>query len=506
MAEQYKLVQGSTQFNFHQSRNKVQIFSGGYANGKSTGLVIKVLGILRDYPGCHGLLARSTRTKLEETTKKVFFKWCPKDAIERMPTRDNPTLKLKNGSTLTFGYIRQEGKGGGGDTTSNVLSATYDFVAIDQVEDPEITYKDYMDMFGRLRGDTAYRGNDPNMPRVGPQWLLLACNPTRNWVFRKVVKPLILYTQSGIVTEDLLIDEDNKVLIDLFNGDTEENALNLTESFMKTLRASHKGAMGKRFIKGLWEAYEGLIYPDFDLAKHVVRHSEVERYFHGGIKEFYNPEMLEGFDYGISTPSCYILGYNDPYGNVVLCDGIYEPTKTITGTSKEIQKIRKHWGVPFERTIEGADPSIFKKSTNNKDVVGKSVSELFRECGVRMNRGNNNKVNGITKINSYLHVDNARRNVFTGGWGAPRLFVSDRLAFVIDEISDYYWKRSPTGEYEDEPVDRNDHAMDTIKYMMSRQPNIVGMKHLNSPKTPKYLMGWAEIDTSQDKPNIRHTA
>lgn len=506
MTDRYNLEKGSTQYNFYMSRNKVQIFAGGYANGKSTGLVIKVIGILKDYPGCHGLLARSTRTKLEETTKKVFFKWCPQDAIERMPTRDNPTLKLKNGSTLTFGYIRQEGKGGGGDTTSNVLSATYDFVAIDQVEDPEITYKDYLDMFGRLRGNTAYRGNDPTMPRIGPQWLMLACNPTRNWVFRKIVKPLHLYMSAGIISEDLLRDEDGTILIDLFNGDTEENKRNLTEGFMKTLRASHKGAMGLRFIKGLWEAYEGLIYPDFDLGVHVVRHQEVERYLREGIKEFYHPEFLEGFDYGISTPSCYLLGYSDPYGNVILCDGIYEPTRTINKTAKEIKAIRRDWGVSFERTIDGADPSIFKRSTSGKDTVGKAVSELFREEGINMARGNNNKINGITKINSYMHVDNARRNVFTGGWGAPRIFVSDKLSWFSDEITDYYWKKSPTGEYEDQPVDRNDHAMDTLKYMMSKKPEIVGMKNLSTIKTPKFLRGWAEIDRQTTQRNVRHMA
>lgn len=506
MAEQYRLIEDSTQYKFHLSRNKVQIFSGGYANGKSTALVIKLIGILRDYPGCDALLGRSTRAKLEETTKKIFFRWCPKDAIDKMPTKDRPTCILKNGSKITFGYIRQEGKGGGGDTTSNVLSATYDVVAIDQIEDPEITYKDYLDMFGRLRGNTPYRGNDPTMPRIGPQWLLLACNPTRNWVFRKVVKPLYLHQQTGIVSEDLLIDEDGNVLIDLFNGDTDENSINLSDAFLKSLRASHRGAMGQRFIKGLWEAYEGLIYPDFELTRHVVRHSEVVRYFKEGISEFYHPEFLEGFDYGISNPSCYILAYCDPYGNVILCDGLYEPTKTISGTSKEIIKIRKEWGVDFDRYIDGADPSIFKKSTSGKDVVGDTVAKLFQDCGVRMLRGNNNKVNGITKINSYLAIDNARRNVFTGAWGAPRIFVSDKLTWFIDEISDYYWKKSPTGEYEDEPVDKNDHAMDTLKYMMSKKPNIVGMKYRSRIAVPKYLLGWKESDVSSSPPDYRHRA
>ena len=41
----YRLEEGSAQHAFQQSRAKVQIFGGGFANGKTTGLVIKSLCI-----------------------------------------------------------------------------------------------------------------------------------------------------------------------------------------------------------------------------------------------------------------------------------------------------------------------------------------------------------------------------------------------------------------------------------------------------------------------------
>lgn len=72
----YRLVEGSLHDRFMRSRSKVQIFGGGFANGKTTALVIKALGVAKDYPGCNMLLARSTYPKLNDTLRKAFFQWC----------------------------------------------------------------------------------------------------------------------------------------------------------------------------------------------------------------------------------------------------------------------------------------------------------------------------------------------------------------------------------------------------------------------------------------------
>jgi hypothetical protein len=56
----YKLRKGSTHWAFDHSRAKVQFFGGGFANGKTTALVIKALKLCAAYPGSNGLLGRST--------------------------------------------------------------------------------------------------------------------------------------------------------------------------------------------------------------------------------------------------------------------------------------------------------------------------------------------------------------------------------------------------------------------------------------------------------------
>ena len=72
-----------------------------------------------------------------------------------------------------------------------------------------------MDLMGRLRGNTEYVGDEVGMPRVGPRWFMATLNPTRNWCYREIVKPLHDFTERGIVSEKLLceVDDDGKPII-----------------------------------------------------------------------------------------------------------------------------------------------------------------------------------------------------------------------------------------------------------------------------------------------------
>ena len=69
----YRLEQGSIQWQFNRSRAKMQIMGGAFGNGKTTALVIKALQLVKDYPGCNGLLARETYPKLNDTLRKEFL-------------------------------------------------------------------------------------------------------------------------------------------------------------------------------------------------------------------------------------------------------------------------------------------------------------------------------------------------------------------------------------------------------------------------------------------------
>jgi hypothetical protein len=496
----YRIIEGGLHEKFQASRKKIQIFGGGFGNGKTTGAVMKALQLCRDYPGSNGLIARSTYPKLNDTIRKEFLAWCPPAWIERKNLSQDNVVVLKGGTTINFRYVAQGGKSNES-STSNLLSATYDWIVVDQVEDPEITEKDFLDLLGRLRGQTPYVGDDVTMPSSGPRWCILMCNPTRNWVYRKLIKPLQDYA-AGIKNPDLMIDPDTgEPAIDLFEGSTYDNKENLPADFIKGLEMSYKGQMRERFLLGKWGAYEGLVYPDYDVQHHIMDHDLMVQYYDeisaaGG----YN-NVVEAYDHGIAVPAAYGFGFTDQMGNVFILDGFYEKEQTIRTIALGIKEIRDRYDYqPIDdEGLQGkiwADPAIFRRTSGNSKTVGTTVSGLFREEGIKMVRGNNDIVSGIAKIQSYMYIDPMHPHpVYEGVQGAPRLYVSNKLTWWDAEISDYYWKKNATtGEYEDTPMDRNDHGMDMMKYMFTNRPRVAVFRAAKEsrPAIPVKYSRWRE--------------
>jgi phage terminase large subunit len=512
----FSLQKDSLQDRFLKSTAKVQLFGGGFANGKTSGACIKALQMAKDYPGSNGLMARSTYPKLNDTLRKEFIKWCPADWIDSFPKSANGsnTCTLKNGTTINFRYIAQQGKAGNEATTSNLLSATYDWIIVDQMEDPEIVHKDFLDLLGRLRGMTPYDGTNPNMPNTGPRQFIITTNPTRNWVYRKLVKPMH-ELKLGHISDDLLCetDEDGKMqfdenklpipIIELFEGSTYENKDNLEPDFIKTLEASYKGQMRSRFLMGEWASYEGLVYPAFNESIHVMSHHAITNYYKQLQVKASGITYLEGYDYGLAVPFCYMLGFVDNFGNVFLMDGHYEAeVPTIDMHIEHIQSLRSMYDVDSSNMIL-ADPDIFRRKGAGKKLVGKSISDMFMEDGIIATRGNNDISNGIVKVNQYLLPQQNHQNPITGEYNAPYLYISDKLEFWINEVSDYYWQKNPMGEQLDKPNDKNDHAMDTTKYMLSNRPNISKLMVEHNPKKVGWY-SWGERDVQEARRNIRH--
>lgn len=503
----YKLTEGSLQDNFQKSRAKVQIFGGGFGNGKTTSAVIKALQLARDYPGSNGLIARSTYPKLNDTIRKEFLKWCPNKWIARKALATDNVVELTNGTVINFRYIQQQNKGGES-STSNLLSATYDWIVVDQVEDPEITEKDFTDLLGRLRGSTRYEGDDPTMPQTGPRWMMLMCNPTRNWVYRKLVKPLHDY-EKGIMNPDLIVDVDtNKPMIELFEGSTYTNAENLPDDFIKTLEATYKGQMRTRFLQGLWGAFEGLVYPQYDPVTHLLKPRIMYEYLDHLVSEGFAPTIVEAYDHGIAKPACYALGFVDHHGNVFELDGFYEKEKTIADLAVMIRncrnKLHNLLGMDnddFSPVL--ADPSVFRRTSGNSRTVGTTVSGLFRDEGIIMQRANNDITSGIAKVQSYLSIDATHIHPITGEFGSPRIFFNAELTWNDQEFTDYNWKRDSAGEHEDTPNDKNDHAMDKTKYLLTHRPKIA--KYIKKTKDlPQGFTRWREADSAATKHSRSH--
>ncbi len=489
----YNIEEDSIHAQWLASRAKVQIFGGGFGNGKTAALCIKVLQLVQQYPGVTGIVARSTLTALHDTTLKEFEKWCPPHWVISKGNYDRPEWKFTNGSTVLFRYIKQKGKSTGTSTTSSLLSGTYGFIAVDQIDDPEFTDKDFKDILGRLRSsDASYVGTDDTMPRTGPRWFLAALNPVRNWIFHNYIKHLVAYKQKGAIGAKLsetvdvfrtaLGDPNLRVedIFDLVEGPTEANRANLSPDFIAMLRATYDGPMAQRFLDGGWNAYEGLVYPQFDSELHMVSEVDIRSLLKlGRMQGTVSP--VEAYDHGQSAPNCYGLSVKVQIGKVpfwIFLDGFKEVC-SIEQTVKKIRAIRAEWGFADNRLqVIFADPAIFRKQGQNQKTVGPSVAEMFHDNGhgLLMTRGQNDMEAGIAKIGAYLNSYRDVVSPFTGTQPSPYLFFNrDRMDFVAVEFGDYIYKVTMTGERSDKPRDANDHAMDMVKYCATAYPRITNI-------------------------------
>lgn len=506
----YKLIVGSAAEAFHLSRAKIRLYGGGFANGKTTALVADAIRTARDYPGCTMMLGRATYPKLNSTLRREFFKWLPPSWIKSFNKTDN-TCVLTNNTTIDFRYINQK-VGSEGEQTSNLLSANYDYIGIDQIEDPEITEHDFEQMLGRLRGNTPYDGDDATMPRTGPRLMALACNPSLGWVYRRIVKPLHDF-RAGRFNPDLICERNSQgeaisrdgrpiPIVEVFEASTYENAQNLEPDYIQTLEATYRGKMRDRYLLGKWVAFDGVIYDEFDENLHVIPHKFMMEHIKGLRASGYQLQLLEGYDLGLVQPSCYMQALTDANGITYIIAGFYEPNMggAIDEQAKRIHALRKEHLGPEMIARNGepeifADPAIFR-SSNAGRVMGETTASMFYANGIYMRRGNNDIMNGILKVKAQLLPRATVINPFTNAYGCPSVFVSDALPWFVDEITTWRWKHNRSDEALDQPTDGKDHAMDTLKYMMTKTPEPAKLFSKTRLVLPLSTRRWTESDVA----------
>ena len=191
--------------------------------------------------------------------------------------------------------------------------------------------------------------------------------------------------------------------------------------------ALYNGVFYDRYIRGLWCVAEGLIYPQFDKAKHVRRldHPQGEWYI--------------SVDYGTLNAFSAGLWCYDGHTAYRAVEWYYSgrETKQQLTNTQYAAAIKKLAG---NRKIEAVivDPS-----------AASFITELVQN-GFHVRKGNNDVVEGIRRVSTDLQNG--------------RLLFSPSCKDCIREFSLYRWDEK---QQKDTPLKTNDHAMDDVRYFVN---------------------------------------
>ncbi len=222
-----------------KSRATEVLAPGPAGTGKTRGILEKVHLYLLKYPKTRGLIVRKTRASMTESVlvtfeSKVVQVGCD---LNNQSRRTRSSYDYDNGSVLVVGGL---------DNPDRIMSTEYDIIAV--FEATECSEDDWEKLTTRLRNGK------------GPYHQIVAdCNPASpsHWLKRRADR--------GQMEVFECRHHDNPVLWDRQAKDWTEQG----RKYLATLQ-SLTGHRRARLLDGKWSAAEGLVYPEFNTATHVV--------------------------------------------------------------------------------------------------------------------------------------------------------------------------------------------------------------------------------------------
>jgi PBSX family phage terminase large subunit len=216
----------------------------------------------------------------------------------------------------------------------------------------------------------------------------------------------------------------------LVRSKTAENPY-LDPDFILALQDEYAGEFALQELDGEFIAFEGLVYPEFDVATHTHR---------GVIDASRFKEVIAGVDWGFVNPGVILVGGVDHDGRITIVHEEYQRKRRIEDWAAIAAELKNVWGIN-RFACDPSEPDYIKH---------------FRQAGCEASQADNRVIPGIQAVRQRLVV---RED------GLPRLRLTPSAANLTAEFGQYQWAVNRDG-LRDEPRKANDHAMDALRYLV----------------------------------------
>lgn len=437
------------------ARQEEVLISGPAGTGKSRACLEKLYAVCLLTPNVRALILRKTLRSLGSTALVTWRNYVVKEALETGQvvyyggsSEHPPQYRFKNGSTVTIGGL---------DNPTRVMSSEYDIVYVQEAT--EITIEDLEYVKTRLRNW-----------QIGFQQLLMDCNPAgdKHWLKLRCNEKRCVLIESR--------HEDNPRLFDLLPDGTHR----VTPQGAKYIEILDNltGVRYKRLRLGLWVSAEGIVYEEFDPYTHVLSWSYDEEGNRLPLPEDWTRYWV--IDFGLTHPfvlKCYAEDPED--GCIYMYREIYHTQRTVAEHAQTILdivcpevevkwldhinrveriRVERQWIEPKPVAIicdwDAEGRRTFEKATGLG--TQKALKSVYEGINLHKERLKVNPETGVARF--YLMEDAL---VERDQWLVDNLMPT----CTQDEYPSYVWKVSADGRIQDEPVKRDDHGMDTDRYL-----------------------------------------
>lgn len=209
----------------------------------------------------------------------------------------------------------------------------------------------------------------------------------------------------------------------------------LDEDYKLRIKNSLSGVFYKRNYLGVWCLAEGAIFDFFDRKLHSVkRPPRAAEYW------------IAGIDYGtVNNFACSLIGINT---------GLHAQNGICRWVEKEYVWDSRKQGRQKTNAEYADDVFAFLEPYSIKGLYVDPSAAAFklelRKRGFHVIDADNDVVNGINFMTSEMQKGN--------------LFVCDECTNLIREIESYVWDPKASERGEDEPLKKDDHSIDSVRY------------------------------------------
>lgn len=406
-------------------REEEVLLAGPAGTGKSRGAMEKLHMSALLNPGMRGLIIRKTAVSLASSALKTWERDVVPEALldgsvyfHGGSNREPPAYRYSNGTTVAIG---------GMDRPIKVMSTEYDMAYVQEAT--EFVEDEWESLTTRMRSGV-----------MSYQQILADCNPAHptHWLRQRAQRGQTVMLHSR--------HEDNPRYFDADGNVTVEGA-----AYMARLDGL-TGVRRLRLRDGIWAASEGVIYDEWDEARHVIDRFDVPADW----------PRFWSIDFGYVHPFVWQDWTRRPDGGLVLVREIFHTRRIVADHCAQIKRLHTDDGTETGRWVSPRPQFIVA----DHDAEDRATFE--REMGWGVTPANKNVSEGIQAFAQRL------RPSVSGG--RPRVeFMRDacveRDADLVDaklptstveEIPGYIW--APGKE---QPVKSQDDGCDTARYLVA---------------------------------------